>query len=111
MRLKLPLILMLIALLTACGIAVPDDKRDYVGEWRAPQMSLRISRDGRVDYWRSEGRSKTSVSGPLQSFDGDDFTVGISFMTTTFDVAVPPHEDNGEWTMTVDGVRLSKMDR
>ena len=111
MRVKQPLILMLAALLAACGIAVPEDKSDYIGEWRALDMSLRISRDGRVEYWRKQGLSKTTVEGPLQSFDGDDFIVGISFMTTTFDVSDPPHEDNGEWTMTVDGVRLTRVPR
>ena len=99
----------LCALLAACGIAVPEDKSDYVGEWRAPDMSLLITRDGRVEYWRTEGMSKTSVSGPLQSFDGDDFTVGVGFMSTRFDVTVPPHEADGEWTMTVDGVRLRRI--
>jgi hypothetical protein len=99
----------LCALLAACGIAVPEDKSDYVGEWRAPDMSLLITRDGRVEYWRTEGMSKTSVSGPLQAFDGDDFTVGLSFMSTRFDVTVPPHEADGEWTMTVDGVRLKRV--
>lgn len=96
------------ALLAACGIAVPEDKSDYIGEWRAPDMSLHIRRDGRVEYWRKQGMSKTSVEGPLQAFDGDDFTVGLGFMSTRFDVSVPPHENNGEWTMIVDGVRLER---
>lgn len=109
MRLKLLSILMLSALLGACGIAVPEDKSDYIGEWRATDMSLLITRDGRVEYWRTLGMSKTSVSGPLQAFEGEDFVVGLSFMTTKFDVSSPPHEDHGEWTMTVDGVRLQRV--
>lgn len=111
MRLRDLSTLCLCTLLAACGIAVPDDKVYYVGEWRAADMSLRISRDGRVEYRRTQGKSKTSIEGPLQSFDGDDFTVGISFMTTSFDVSAPPHEDNGEWNMTVDGVRLKRVTR
>jgi hypothetical protein len=109
MRLRHRATLILCTLLAACGIAVPEDKSDYIGEWRAVDMGLRITPDGRVEYWRTQGQSKTSVKGPLQSFDGDDFTVGISFMTTTFDVSVPPHEADGEWTMTVDGVRLKRV--
>lgn len=109
MRLSPALTVAFCTLLAACGIAVPDEKRDYVGEWRAVDMSLRITRDGRVEYWRSQGLSKTTVEGPLQSFDGDDFTVGVSVMTTTFDVTIPPHEADGEWTMTVDGVRLKRV--
>ncbi|HWT15520.1 MAG TPA: hypothetical protein VN581_07035 [Patescibacteria group bacterium] len=109
MRLSPALTVAFCTLLAACGIAVPDEKRDYVGEWRAVDMSLRITRDGRVEYWRSQGLSKTTVEGPLQSFDGDDFTVGVSVMTTTFDVTIPPHEADREWTMTVDGVRLKRV--
>ncbi len=109
MRLKLLSILTLCILLGACGIAVPEDKSDYIGEWRAADMSLLITRDGRVEYWRTQGMSKTSVSGPLQAFEGEDFLVGLSFMTTKFDVSVPPHEENGEWRMTVDGVQLQRI--
>ncbi len=111
MRLRPALTVALCALVAACGIAVPDDKSDYIGEWRAPDMGLYISRDGRVEYWRKQGLAKTSVEGPLQSFEGDDVTVGVSVMTTTFDVTVPPHEVDGEWTMTVDGVRLTRVPR
>jgi hypothetical protein len=30
-------------------------------------------------------------------------------MTTKFDVSVPPHEEDGEWRMTVDGVQLQRI--
>lgn len=96
-------------LLAACGIAVPEDKADYVGEWRSVEMTLRITREGRVEYKRSKGMTSTSVEGPLQAFEGEDFIVGVSFMTTKFDVSVPPHQDGDDWYMTVDGVRLKRV--
>lgn len=98
-------------LLASCGIALPEDKTDYAGEWHSAEMDLRITRAGRVEYQRSQGRTKTSIEGPLQAFEGEDFIVGVSFMTTRFDVSVPPHEDGDDWYMTVDGVRLKRIDR
>ncbi|MBK6729185.1 MAG: hypothetical protein IPG63_18680 [Xanthomonadales bacterium] len=98
-------------LLASCGIALPEDKADYAGEWRSAEMSLRITRDGRVEYRRSRGKSSTTVEGPLQTFEGDEFSVGLSFMTTRFDVSVPPHEEDDHWYMTVDGVRLQRIAR
>lgn len=98
-------------LLAGCGIALPEDKADYAGVWQSSEMSLRITREGRVEYRRSQGKSTTTVEGPLQTFEGDDFSVGLSFMTTKFDVSVPPHEENDHWYMTVDGVQLQRIAR
>jgi hypothetical protein len=45
----------------------------------------------------------------LKEFTGDDFSVGIGPMTTTFDVSKPPHQDkDGSWRMTVDGLELTR---
>ena len=95
--------------LAACGIPVPPDKSAYVGEWRAPQMAMRITQDGHVNYERHEGATSTSVSGPLQEFVGDSFKVGVGPITTTFKVTAPPHVDDGKTVMTVDGVQLQKI--
>jgi hypothetical protein len=96
--------------LSACGIEVPPDKGDYVGRWKHPDMSLWIQADGHVEYRRDEGRVKTSVSGPLKAFDGDDFEVGIGWMSTRFDVTEPPHRDYGEWKMVVEGLELTRLE-
>ncbi len=68
-----------------------------------------ILADGTVAYQRLTDGGSTSINGPIKEFVGDDFTVGILFMTTTFDVTEPPHMIDGVWQMTVDGVKLTKV--
>jgi hypothetical protein len=94
------------ALLIGCGQPLPADKSAYVGEWRGKDMSLRITKDGQVEYRRRTGGGNTTVSAPLQRFEGDNFVVGLGPFNTTFVVAKPPHLDGGVWKMTVDGVDL-----
>ncbi|HMK78862.1 MAG TPA: hypothetical protein VK438_04400 [Xanthobacteraceae bacterium] len=94
--------------LAACGQAVPDDKAAYVGEWRASNMSLQITKDGSVHYKRVDGNSTKSIDAPLRRFEGDNFVVGIPFLSSTFQVSKPPHQEGGAWKMTVDGVELTR---
>ncbi|HEY5805660.1 MAG TPA: hypothetical protein VIT90_18435 [Lysobacter sp.] len=97
-------------LLTACAKPVPLAKADYVGEWRSQTMALLITPDGSVVYKRLEGGMSTSVQGPLQGFDGNNFSVGIGPVKTTFVVSTPPHEAQGGWKMVVDGVELTRVE-
>jgi hypothetical protein len=99
----------LILLLSGCAQPLPEDRLHYVGDWQSKEMRLLILADGTVAYKRLKGGGSTSVNGPLKEFVGDDFTVGILFMTTTFDVTEPPHEIDGAWKMTVDGVQLTRV--
>ncbi len=107
---RVSILIALALILSACGIEVPHDKGDYVGRWRHPDMSLWITAAGHVEYRRAEGNVNTSVSGPLKAFDGDDFEVGIGWMSTRFDVSEPPHRDDGEWRMVVDGLELTRVE-
>ncbi len=91
-----------------CGIQVPADKAQYVGEWQSPGMYLLITQDGSVKYKRIHGGVTRSVTGPLREFRGNDFTVGLPLISTTFVVSRPPYEDNGQWKMVVDGVTLTR---
>ena len=97
-------------LLAGCGIQVPRDKSAYVGEWQAKQMYLLITQDGSVVYKRINGGSTTSVEGPLKRFIGRDFDVGIGPFATTFVVTSLPHQSGQHWTMTVDGVELTRTE-
>jgi len=72
-------------------------------------MYLLILADGSVSYNRLRKGATTSVNGPLQRFDGDDFIVGVSFFKTRFVVSKPPDNYEGVWTMVVDGVELIKL--
>lgn len=102
------LLLWIALLLSACANPLPPEKSAYAGQWDAPGMSLLVTQDGSVAYKRIRGGATTSVSAPLQKFDGDNFVVGIGLWTTTFVVSKPPTEEAGRWTMTVDGVTLTR---
>ena len=108
-RIIVPLLLALA--LFGCGKPVPPEKAAYVGEWQEKTMYLLITQDGSVRYKRLKGGASTSVEGPLKGFEGNDFTVGIGPMTTTFIVGKPPYQDGAGWKMVVDGVELTKTAR
>lgn len=99
--------------LTGCDPAtlytpLPADKLDYAGDWKGDGVSLRIEPGGRVIYARKNGSMNKSLDAPLKEFVGDNFRVGLAFMTTDFIVTAPPHEEGGTWKMTVDGVELTR---
>jgi len=96
--------------LAACGNPVPPEKSAYVGQWESPGFSLLIMQDGSVAYKRLHKGASTSVNGPLKGFEGDDFVVGIAFISTTFEVSEPPFQEDGQWKMVVDGVKLTKVE-
>ena len=95
-------------LLSGCGTPVPPEKAPYVGEWQSREMYLLITEDGSVKYKRISGGISKSISGPLRAFEGDNFVVGLPFVSTTFIVSKPPYEDNGRWRMVVDGITLTR---
>jgi hypothetical protein len=101
-------VLILLFLLIGCSNPIPEDKLDYVGEWRSKEMVLLILQDGSLKYERLKRGGTTSITGPIKAFEGDDFVVGIAFLTTTFEVSKPPHEMDGVWKMEVDGVTLTR---
>jgi hypothetical protein len=102
------LIIMAAGLMCGCGIQVPADRAEYVGEWQSREMYLLITQDGSVKYSRIKGGVTTSVSGPIRAFEGNNLVVGVPMITTTFVVSEPPHLSNNQWKMTVDGVTLVK---
>ncbi|WFU24298.1 hypothetical protein QA649_40950 [Bradyrhizobium sp. CB1717] len=114
---KRPSLVVLVAalpLLSACGQPVPEDKAAYVGEWHAPAMDVELTKDGTVRYKRvtdgtAVGEVTTTINAPLRRFEGDNFVVGIPFLSTTFAVSTPPHQEAGTWKMVVDGVELTRV--
>ena len=110
MRRQITFVVLLAALLilSACGQPVPDDKAAYVGWWRGQNMSLVLTKDGTVHYERVRGSATTTIDGPLRRFEGDNFVVGIPFISTTFEVSKPPYQEAGTWKMVVDGVELTR---
>ena len=96
----------LLSLLAGCGEPVPADKATYVGAWKAKDMSLVITQDGRVEYERRSGGASTSVKAPIQRFEGNNFVVGVGPFSTTFVVSKPPYQDGSVWKMVIDGVEV-----
>lgn len=102
-------VLTLFCLIQCSGTPVPDDKKDYAGRWESNVMALTITPDGRVEYKRVDGGGSRSVSGPIKSWQGDDFEVGILFFSTVFKVEKKPYQRDGKMRMVVDGVELTKI--
>ena len=97
-------------LLIGChSIPVPEEKSAYVGTWEGIGFHLTIRENGGVDYRRVNGNHSKSITGPLKGFSGDDFVVGVLFVTTTFEVQHPPYLEGDDWFMVVDGVELKKV--
>ena len=107
-KLTMCLALLLATSLLGCAKPVPPEKAAYIGEWQEKTMYLLFTEDGSVRYKRLKSGATSSVEGPLKSFFGDDFEVGIGPMSTTFVVSKPPCQDEGKWKMVVDGVALTK---
>ena len=106
---RLAILVPALLILSACGQPVPEEKAAYVGEWRAQTMSLLLTQDGTVVYKRIKSGVTTSINGPLRRFEGDNFVVGVPFISTTFEVSKPPYQEAGTWKIVVDGVELTRV--
>jgi hypothetical protein len=89
---------------------VPADKIEYVGSWHGEGVDLVITADGMVDYQSSGANGSGQMTAPITAWTDEGFTAGISFLTMSFVVSEPPHEVDGAWKMTVDGVELTRGD-
>jgi len=90
------------------------DKQNYIGEWRGAKTNLLIKPDGTIEYRREETVGDTTntdtVSGPINNFDGANFTVGVLGQNTRFEVTEQPRQNgDGGMTMTVNGERLERV--
>jgi hypothetical protein len=108
--LRLALAGFLLATLAGCGEPVPADKSEYVGEWHGKDMLLVITQDGSMRYKRhKDGGGTTSISAPIQRFEGASFWVGVGIFVTKFEVSKPPYKAGNTWKMVVDGVELVRV--
>lgn len=85
------------------------ERQNYIGEWRGGCANLLIKSDGTIEYRREEtvgdSTNTDTVTGPINNFDGANFTVGVLGNDTHFRVDAPPA--NG--SMTVNGERLERV--
>src|SRR5262245_53070300 len=65
-KVSITIILAALFVLAGCGVPVPPEKLDYVGEWRSPQMAVLITQDGSLRYKRVEGSTTKSIEAPLK---------------------------------------------
>jgi hypothetical protein len=100
-----------LALVAACSKPLAEDQKGWVGLWKNEQASLLITAEGRLEWHRKSGGSDTSVSAPIQELGPGKIVAGVWFLKSTFAVGQPPKlDDDGFWTVTVDGQKLVKAD-
>lgn len=98
-----------LVLATACkGADIPADKSAYIGQWRGNDMRFELTPAGMVHFKRRRSGGSTEINLPLQAFEGPNLTAGLGPASTTFVVTAPPHQVDGKWTMTVDGVEVCR---
>jgi hypothetical protein len=100
----------LICFISCSGLQIPEDKKQYIGDWQSSNVRLIITEDGYLHYIKiGAGNMRTTIDAPLSGFEGDDFSSGLGCITTKFVVSDPPKEEDGRWTMTVDGHKLMRV--
>ena len=82
-------------------------KGDYVGSWSGGGVTLDVQPSGHVDYERKEAHESEALHGSL-SFDGPDMVIDVLVTKKKLRVDKPPHKTGAGWSMTVDGVELSR---
>lgn len=90
------------------------DRQNCIGEWRGENTRLSIKPNGTIEYSREETIGDTTntntVSGPINSFSGTSFSVGVLGQNTQFKIAeAPRRNDDGTMTMNVNGEQLTKI--
>ncbi|HSQ63892.1 MAG TPA: hypothetical protein VLM85_11790 [Polyangiaceae bacterium] len=82
-------------------------KSDYVGSWSGGGITLDVEPSGHVDYERKEAHQSEDLHGSL-SFDGPDMVIDVLVTKKKLHVDKPPHKTSTGWSMTLDGVELSR---
>ena len=110
-RLVSATLLSAVLLVSACQAQpLPPDKAEYAGHWRGGGVDLVIYPEGRIEYEKREGKGTVEVSGPI-GWQGDNFVVAVMVVKTKFEVAAPPHQVDGVWMMTVNGIELTRVEQ
>jgi hypothetical protein len=85
-------------------------RKKFVGTWEGDGMRLKIGEDGTVDYERKKGAVNKSLTGAsIKEFRKDSFDVSLLGISTTFKIDQEPQENDGVWTMSVDGTKLTRI--
>ena len=98
-----------LAFLVACSKPLPEDKKDFVGEWQNDVVWMMFHADGSFNYLRKEGSTSVEINAPVLEITDDRFRVGVWVWDTEFVINESPHQREGVWYMVVDGRVLTKL--
>lgn len=98
-----------ILLLAGCGKKTPlsADQQVYAGRWVAPDgtyVRIYLDGSGKVEA------SNTTIDGGQVTIQGNSLTVSLFGITKKYRIDQPPKEENGAWTMILDGITHTKKD-
>lgn len=80
---------------------------EWQGTWEGEGLTVVISPDGMVKVEHT-GATHSSVQMPGRGFEPDAITLGIGPIASRYELQQGPHAENGLWTMTFDGVVLTR---
>lgn len=76
------------------------DQFAYAGDWLGDRGTfIRIDVDGKADFISSNSR----VRGGAVNISGDRLSIGIMGISKSWRIDRPPHMQDGNWTMQLDG--------
>jgi hypothetical protein len=104
----------LLALGLACGGLDPaafqppaPPPAEWQGTWEGEGLTVVIQPDGMVKVEHS-GATTSSVQMPGRGFEPDAITLGIGPIASRYELQQGPRAENGVWTMTFEGVVLTR---
>ncbi|RFA30525.1 hypothetical protein CAI21_05620 [Alkalilimnicola ehrlichii] len=97
-------------LLVGCSNDLPPEKMEYVGLWRNHDTSILITEGGRLEYESKRGSVQRSLSAPIKTFTETSIEAGFLFFGSEFAIDRGPQENDGVWTIVIDGNELYKAD-
>ena len=105
---------LLLALGLACGGLDPaafqppaPPPAEWQGTWEGEGLTVVIQPDGMVKVEHS-GATTSSVQMPGRGFEPDAITLGIGPIASRYELQQGPRAENGVWTMTFEGVVLTR---
>ena len=89
-------------------VAIPEDKKVYLGYWTSADGTFNLSDDGTISFEKKSAGSSSKVNGNFAGFDGNNIKVSLGLGSKTLTVQTPPADANGVSTMTIEGITLTK---
>lgn len=87
---------------------VDTETAKYIGDWEGEGVTLTIGKDKSFTFKKQKGGTSSSANGKVKVIEGGQIVVKAAFIELKYKVDVAPTEEDGVWTMTVDGNPLTK---